>query len=313
MTTLTSPQKVYLVGAGPGDPELLTLKALKVLQSADVVLVDDLVSASICALIPSHVRTIYVGKRGGCKSTPQAFIEKLMIHEAQSGLRVVRLKGGDPLIFGRGGEEIESLRAQGIQVEVVNGVTSALAAMSALPQSLTHRELAHGVMFLTGHPKSRAPQAAKTNSEEVQSGQGPEQEQGQNLDWESECKLEWESIGRCARSVKLTLVIYMGISAAQTIQSGLLLAMHPQTPVALIENASLVNERVVFTVLENMFTSLSSESLRSPCVIIVGDVIKGAQAAGSVVVGPCENTQVHITEVQAPKLQANHSKRLKQI
>ena len=228
------------------------------------------------------------------------WFEKLMIHEAQSGLRVVRLKGGDPLIFGRGGEEIENLRAQGIEVEVVNGVTSALAAMSALPQSLTHRDLAHGVMFLTGHPKGRAPEASKTKCEEVQKGQERE------MEWKS----EWELIGRCASLAKLTLVIYMGVSAAQTIQSGLLLAMDPQTPVALIENASLVNERVVYTVLENMFTSLSSESLSSPCVIIIGDVIKGAQAAGAVVVGPCENTQVNVIKVQAPKLQANFFTRL---
>jgi siroheme synthase len=139
--------KVTLVGAGPGDPELLTLKALKAIQRATVLLVDDLVSEEIVAFARPEARIVYVGKRGGCKSTPQAFIEKLMLMAAREGEDVVRLKGGDPFIFGRGGEEVEHLRDAGIAVEVVNGITSGLAAVTSLGVPLTHREHAHGVVF----------------------------------------------------------------------------------------------------------------------------------------------------------------------
>jgi uroporphyrin-III C-methyltransferase len=134
--------KVYLVGAGPGDPELLTLKALRVLGAADVVLVDDLVNRAILVHVREGARIVKVGKRGGCRSTPQAFIEGLMIAEAKAGRRVVRLKGGDPFIFGRGGEEIEALERAGIQCEVVNAITSALAAATAarVPRRARDRE-----------------------------------------------------------------------------------------------------------------------------------------------------------------------------
>ena len=142
-----------LVGAGPGDPELLTLKALKAIQAATVLLVDDLVSDAIVAHASPKARIIYVGKRGGCKSTPQAFIEKLMIMAVNEGEQVVRLKGGDPFIFGRGGEEVEHLRAAGVPVTVVNGITAGLAGLTSLGAPLTHREHAHGVVFITGHAK----------------------------------------------------------------------------------------------------------------------------------------------------------------
>src|SRR3954469_19545743 len=118
--------KVTLVGAGPGDPELLTLKSLKAIQAATVLLVDDLVSPEVVAMAPKSARVVHVGKRGGCKSTPQAFIERLMILAAREGENVVRLKGGDPFIFGRGGEEMEHLREAGIEVDVINGITSGL-------------------------------------------------------------------------------------------------------------------------------------------------------------------------------------------
>src|SRR4051812_12967505 len=148
--------KVTLVGAGPGDPDLLTLKALKAIQAATVLLVDDLVSPEVVAHAPKSARIVYVGKRGGCRSTPQAFIEKLMLMAAREGENVVRLKGGDPFIFGRGGEEVEHLRASGVQVEVVNGITSGLAAATGLGVPLTHRDHAQGVIFLTGHAQNGA-------------------------------------------------------------------------------------------------------------------------------------------------------------
>jgi len=122
------PGSCTLVGAGPGDPELLTLKALKAIEAATLLLVDDLVSDAILAYAAPSARIVHVGKRGGCKSTPQAFIEKLMLQAARAGETVVRLKGGDPFIFGRGGEEVERLRAAGVPVTVVNGITAGLAA-----------------------------------------------------------------------------------------------------------------------------------------------------------------------------------------
>lgn len=120
--------RVYLVGAGPGDPELLTIKAVRVLGRADVVLVDDLVEDDVLAHVPAAARIVRVGKRGGCVSTPQGFIERLMVSEAQSGRTVVRLKGGDPMLFGRGGEEFDALRHAGIECEVVSGITAGLGA-----------------------------------------------------------------------------------------------------------------------------------------------------------------------------------------
>ena len=139
-----NPGKVTLVGAGPGDPDLLTLKALKAIQGASLLLVDDLVSPEVLAHASAHARIMRVGKRGGLRSTPQDFIDRLMLRAARRGEHVVRLKGGDPFIFGRGGEEVERLRAAGVTVEVVNGI------------ALTHRAHAQGVVFLTGHARSGA-------------------------------------------------------------------------------------------------------------------------------------------------------------
>ena len=134
---------VTLVGAGPGDPELLTIKAVKAIAAATVLLVDDLVSDAIVAYASPTARIIHVGKRGGCQSTPQAFIEKLMLQEALNGENVVRLKGGDPFIFGRGGEEVEHLQQQGVNVSIINGITAGLAGVTSLGVPLTHRAHAH--------------------------------------------------------------------------------------------------------------------------------------------------------------------------
>ncbi|MES2934121.1 MAG: uroporphyrinogen-III C-methyltransferase, partial [Pseudomonadota bacterium] len=145
---------VFLVGAGPGDPDLLTLKAVKAIARADVVLIDDLVNPAVLEHAKSSARIVNVGKRGGCQSTPQEFIERLMIAEAQAGQCVVRLKGGDPFIFGRGGEEREHLQAVGITVEVVNGISSGLAAPASIGIPLTHRDWSQGAIFVTGHGKT---------------------------------------------------------------------------------------------------------------------------------------------------------------
>src|SRR5581483_3849934 len=133
--------KVYLVGAGPGDPDLLTMKAAKVLRSAEVVLHDELVSPEILSLLPARAKIVNVGKRCGRLSTPQDEIHRLLLEHALMGLQVVRLKGGDPFIFGRGGEELEGLRQAGIEVEVVPGITAALGAAAGVQGPLTHREV----------------------------------------------------------------------------------------------------------------------------------------------------------------------------
>ena len=177
---------VSLVGAGPGDADLLTLRAIRAIRRASVLLVDDLVGPDVLRYARRAARVIHVGKRGGCRSTPQAFIEQLMLREAQAGERVVRLKGGDPTIFGRGGEEAEFLRRHGVAVDIVPGITAGLAAAGALGVPLTHREHAHGVLFVTGHAK----------------------DEGAPLDW---------SVLGAAAAQGLTLVIYMGVAQRQQV------------------------------------------------------------------------------------------------
>ena len=238
-----------LVGAGPGDPELLTLKAVKAIQAATVLLVDDLVSDAIVALARPGARVVHVGKRGGCKSTPQAFIEKLMLMAVNEGENVVRLKGGDPFIFGRGGEEVEHLRAAGVPVTVINGITAGLAGLTSLGAPLTHREHAHGVVFVTGHAK---PGDAGT---------------------------DWRQLAATARDAKLTLVIYMGVSGAATIEQELLTGLPADTPVAVIQHASLPHQRHAITTLGSLHATITREGLASPSVIVVGDVVRGVALA----------------------------------
>ena len=243
--------KVTLVGAGPGDPELLTIKALKAIQRATVLFVDDLVSDEIVAFASKQTRVVHVGKRGGCKSTPQAFIEKLMLMAASEGENVVRLKGGDPFIFGRGGEEVEHLRAAGMQVEVINGITAGLAAVTSLGVPLTHRQHAHGVVFVTGHAK---PGDAGT---------------------------DWRALAATARSARLTLVIYMGISGAERIQQELLSGLPAATPVAVIQNATLGTQRHITTTLGALAGAIQADAMASPSIIVVGDVIGGVAVAAA--------------------------------
>lgn len=242
------PGSVTLVGAGPGDPELLTVKAMKAIQAATVILVDDLVSDGVLAHASPDARVTYVGKRGGCKSTPQALIEQLMLEAAQAGETVVRLKGGDPFIFGRGGEEVESLRTVGIEPVVINGITAGLAAITGLGAPLTHREHAQGVVFVTGHPQKNGP------------------------------GLDWKRLGASARDLRLTLVIYMGISSAASIQAGLLSALPGETPVAIIERASLPNQRQCITSLRDLLPALRESGLGSPAIMVVGNVVLGVRA-----------------------------------
>jgi uroporphyrin-III C-methyltransferase len=240
-----------LVGAGPGDPELLTLKAIRLVRRASVLLVDDLVSDAVLdrALAGRKrlPRIVRVGKRGGCRSTPQAFIERLMMSEALAGERVVRLKGGDPFVFGRGGEEAEMLRAHGIEVEIANGITAAMAASTALGVPLTHRAHAQGVMLVTGHAKP--------------GGQTP----------------HWPTLAAAAAQ-GLTLVIYMGVAEWPQLQDGLLQGLPAHTPAAVVQHASLPQQRRVVTTLGGLAATIQREGLGSPAIIIVGDVLQGALA-----------------------------------
>jgi uroporphyrin-III C-methyltransferase len=242
------PGTVALVGAGPGDPELLTLKAVKAISAATVLLVDDLVSDAVLAHARPGARIVHVGKRGGCKSTPQAFIEKLMVMAAREGEVVVRLKGGDPFIFGRGGEEVEHLRSAGIEVQVVNGITAGLAGLTSLGVPLTHREHAHGVVFVTGHAKP------------------------------GDVGTDWQALAATARDAKLTLVIYMGVASAAHIQQELLTGLPADTPLAVIQHASLPQQRHAVTTLGRLRATIEREGLGSPAVIVVGDVVSGVDA-----------------------------------
>ena len=246
-TPIASTGRITLVGAGPGDPELLTLKAVRAIRAATVLLVDDLVNDAVLRYARKSARIVHVGKRGGCASTPQAFIEKLMAAEALKGERVVRLKGGDPFVFGRGGEEADHLRALGLQVDVVNGITSGLAAATALGVPLTHREHAHGVIFVTGHARSE------------------------------DAALHWPTLAAAAAQ-GLTLVIYMGVSTAESVQQGLLAGLGADTPVAVVQHTSLPQQRQACCTLRELSATIAAEGLGSPAIIIVGDVVRGAMS-----------------------------------
>lgn len=238
--------KVYLVGAGPGDPDLLTIKAVKAIGCADVILIDDLVNPEVLQYAPATARIVNVGKRGGCQQTPQEFIERLMLSEAQAGHCVVRLKGGDPFIFGRGGEEREHLQAAGIAVEVINGISSGLAAPASIGVPLTHRDWSQGAIFITGHGK---------NAES-------------NPDWTTLAKLN------------LTLVIYMGIARCAEIQAALLAGgKDGTTPVAVIQSATGMAQAQLITTLSALPQALAESGIGSPAIIVIGDVVRCATVA----------------------------------
>lgn len=232
--------KVFLIGAGPGDPELLTLKAARILASADVVLYDRLISAEILALIPARVRKYYVGKCSGDHHVAQAETERLLVRYALQGLQVVRLKGGDPFLFGRGGEEMQTLWRAGIDVEVVPGITAALgcAAYAGIP--LTHRDYASSVLFLTGcnqHGELPASSSALARRDQ-------------------------------------TLVIYMGLARLPQLCVALQAQGLPADwPVALIAQGTTVNQQVLTGTLETVNEKLAAMPLISPTLVIVGRVV----------------------------------------
>jgi len=237
------PGKVYLVGAGPGDPELLTLKAVKALARADVVMLDDLVDRRVLDYAPG-ARVIEVGKRGGCKSTPQAFIERLMVRLASHGNVIARIKGGDPFVFGRGGEEALTLARAGIECEVIPGITAGIGVPAALGIPVTHRGLARGVTFVTGHTRD---------------GSGP----------------DWAALAR----TDTTLVIYMGMQRVVEITAALQAAGMPATtPAAAIQNGTTEFERHVIATLATLADAARAAVLGSPSLIVIGEVVGLARA-----------------------------------
>ncbi|RZI91031.1 MAG: uroporphyrinogen-III C-methyltransferase [Pseudomonas sp.] len=236
--------KIWLVGAGPGDPELLTLKAVRALREAQVVMIDDLVNPAVLKHCPG-ARVIAVGKRGGCRSTPQAFIQRLMLRHARQGRCVVRLKGGDPCIFGRGGEEALWLQQRGIEVELVNGITAGLAGATQCGIPLTLRGVSRGVTLVTAHTQD-------------------------------DSELNWAGLTQGGT----TLVVYMGVARLGDIRRGLLEAgMAADTPVAMIENASLPSQRECRSTLLEMAMDATAFALRSPAVLVIGEVARQGAVA----------------------------------
>lgn len=229
--------KVWLVGAGPGDPELLTLKAARVLGAADVVMIDDLVNPALLIHCPG-ARVVRVGKRGGCRSTPQAFIHRLMLRYARQGRCVVRLKGGDPCIFGRGGEEAAWLAERGVDCELVNGITAGLAGATACGIPLTLRGVSRGVTLVTAHTQD-------------------------------DSEPEWDALAASGT----TLVVYMGVARLAALQAGLLAGgMAPGMPLAMIENASLPEQRERRSTLATLLQDASAFRLSSPAILVIGEV-----------------------------------------
>ena len=240
MAELASTGKVYLVGAGPGDPELLTLRAAKLLGLANAVVYDHLVSREILDLVCVEAELIYVGKQESLHTLPQEGINALLVRLAKQGKQVVRLKGGDPFIFGRGGEEAEVLVAEQISFEVVPGITSASGASAYAGIPLTHRDYAQSCVITTGHLK------------------------------DGSLNLAWENLVL----PRQTVVIYMGLAALSEISHQLIAhGQTPTMPVAVIENGSTMRQRVVTGNLRDIAQLVKAEGLKSPALIIVGEVV----------------------------------------
>lgn len=233
--------QVSLVGAGPGDVELLTLKALRRINEADVVLYDNLVGLEILKFVSANAQSYYVGKKAAQHALPQDEVNNWLIRLAQEGKRVVRLKGGDPFVFGRGGEELDALLTAGVSVEVVPGITAAVgcAAYAGIP--LTHRDWAQSVTFATGHLK----QGLKN--------------------------LDWEALSRPAQ----TVVFYMGMTAASNISEALIAhGRQPDTPVAVIYHGTRPDQKVVIATLATLVAKIHAEGIKPPALMIIGEVVR---------------------------------------
>lgn len=235
--------KVSLVGAGPGDPDLLTVKALRSIEQADVILYDKLVSQPIRALFPASTPAFYVGKAKNCHSIPQEQLNELLLDKATQGFDICRLKGGDAFVFGRGGEEMLHLKQAGIEVELVPGITAAAGCTSYAGIPLTHRGVAQGCTFVTGHA-------------------------------EGELNINWSALAQLHH----TLVFYMGLSTVGLIQENLVAhKLDGCTPVALIENGCCAEQRVIRGELHQLADLAIDQQVQSPALIVVGEVVNLAK------------------------------------
>ncbi len=234
------PGKVWLVGAGPGEPDLLTVKALRVIQQADVILYDNLVSEAIRELFPAATPSFYVGKLKDAHSIPQERLNALLIEKAKEGSNVCRIKGGDPFVFGRGGEEMLTLKAAGIEVELVPGITAAAGCTSYAGIPLTHRGVSQGCTLVTAHGEK-------------------------SLD------LNWQALA----SLQHTVVFYMGLSRAAMIRDELMrFGLNKETPVAVIESGCCPNQRLFRGALSELPELVVNHNIQSPALIVVGEVTR---------------------------------------
>lgn len=246
---LIAPGEVWLVGAGPGDPDLLTRKAEKLIRAASVVFHDALVGQGVLDLVPPHVRRVHVGKRSGRHSKDQKTIDRLIVEAAIGGERVVRLKGGDPSIFGRATEELDACRAAGVPVRICPGITAASAAAAGIGASLTLRGLARKLTFVTAHARV-----------------------GEALE------LDWRKLA----DPEATLAVYMGKAAAGEIAMRLMAAgLAADTPVALVENASLPQERVFLTRLDLLELGSRTALGDGPALLLIGEAMRQVEAVNS--------------------------------
>ena len=233
--------KVYLVGAGPGDPALLTLRAVRLLEKADVVVYDHLVSSAVLGFVAQTAERIYAGKRRNEHTMRQEQINALLVKLAQEGKQVVRLKGGDPFIFGRGGEELETLAAHDVPFEVVPGVTAASGVSSYAGIPLTHRDHAQSCLFVTGHLK------------------------------DGTADLDWPNMVRPNQ----TVVIYMGLGGLPEICRQMMLhGASPSLPIAVVQDGSIATQKVVTGTLADMPERVAKAGLKSPCLTLIGNVVK---------------------------------------
>jgi uroporphyrin-III C-methyltransferase len=235
------PGRVWLVGAGPGDPDLLTLRAARVLAAAEVVVLDQLVSTDVRALIAPGADIIDAGKQRDRHTLAQHEINALLVGLARQGRQVVRLKGGDPFVFGRGGEEAQALAEAGIDFEIVPGITAACGVSAYAGIPLTHRDLAQSCLFVTGHVKPGGPEP------------------------------DWAALAR----PRQTLVIYMGLSGLGRICERLVAhGLPPTTPAAVVQQGTTLAQRVVTGTLADLAAGVERAGLRSPCLVIVGEVVR---------------------------------------
>ncbi|MGV3770546.1 MAG: uroporphyrinogen-III C-methyltransferase [Sphingobium phenoxybenzoativorans] len=240
----STPGTVYLVGAGPGDPELLTLRAARLLAAASLVVHDGLVDPAILGMIRPDARRISVAKSRSRHSLPQEEINALLVREALSGKDVVRLKGGDPFIFGRGGEEVEACRAAGVRVEVVPGISAAIGCAAEAQLPLTHRDASSAITFVAGQCKGLTDQ-------------------------------DWSGLAGKGR----TLVIYMGVATASDIADKLMAdGVSPATPVAVLEKGTRGDSRAMRSLLADLGDMVVREGVKSPALIVVGEVVLRSNA-----------------------------------